>query len=214
MYNTNLQHAILSGANFKDAAVECIDSRGATGFSQSFLSNTLTYANNIMSDGSIQGLDLASSWWANTLIVRDYNAQTPIPITIKSSLIMGTSSILQMLFEEDAWDSKISFESGIPVTRGGTLELKFADGVDVSSQVGRTFSIFDWSGVNPTGTFNVSSPYYWNISNLYTTGEVTLVAVPEPSSTGLLVAGLLYLLTCRLISRKRCTAATGGILPV
>ena len=30
----------------------------------------------------------------------------------------------------------------------------------------------------PTGAFAVSSPYTWNLSQLYTTGEVTLAALP------------------------------------
>jgi len=49
------------------------------------------------------------------------------------------------------------------------------------SQIGRTVELFDWSGVAPTGTFEVVIPYTWNLSKLYTTGEVTLTAVPEPT---------------------------------
>lgn len=30
--------------------------------------------------------------------------------------------------------------------------------------------------MTPTGAFTVSSPYTWNLTNLYTTGEVTLLA--------------------------------------
>ena len=33
--------------------------------------------------------------------------------------------------------------------------------------------------MTPTGAFTVSSPYTWNLTNLYTTGEVTLAAVPS-----------------------------------
>ena len=65
------------------------------------------------------------------------------------------------------------------MTLGGTLELTFAAGVDVATQSGRTIDLFDWTGVTPTGAFTVSSPYTWNLSNLYTTGEVTLTAVPS-----------------------------------
>ena len=54
--------------------------------------------------------------------------------------------------------------------------------MNLASQVGRTFDLFDWTGVNPTGAFAVSSPYAWDLSNLYTTGEVTLTAVPEPAT--------------------------------
>jgi hypothetical protein len=79
-----------------------------------------------------------------------------------------------MVFEADAWDSTISFAHGIPVTLGGTLELTFAGDVDVADQVGRTFDLFDWTGVSPTGDIAVSSPYPWDLSSLYTTGEVTL----------------------------------------
>jgi hypothetical protein len=55
--------------------------------------------------------------------------------------------------------------------------LTFAAGVDVAAQSGRTIELFDWTGVTPTGVFNVSSPYAWNLSNLYTTGEVTFIGM-------------------------------------
>src|SRR5205807_2579148 len=76
-----------------------------------------------------------------------------------------------------AWDSTISFAPGTSVARGGTLELTFDDAVNAATQIGRTIDLFDWTGVNPTGVFTVSSPYVWNISKLYTTGEVTLTAL-------------------------------------
>ena len=63
------------------------------------------------------------------------------------------------------------------MTRGGALELTFASDVNLASQVGRTIDLFDWTGVNPTGAFTISSPYTWNLSKLYTTGEVTLTAL-------------------------------------
>jgi hypothetical protein len=67
-----------------------------------------------------------------------------------------------------------SIAAGIPVTRGGTLELTYAPDVNLAGQIGRTIDLFDWTGVTPTGTFTVSSPYAWDLSQLYTTGEVTL----------------------------------------
>jgi hypothetical protein len=102
---------------------------------------------------------------------------------------MGPGGTLRMVFEADAWDSTISFAPGIPVTLGGTLELTFAADVNLASQVGRTFDIFDWAGVNPTGALAISSPYTWDLSNLYTAGEVTLAAVPEPASVFLAIMG-------------------------
>jgi hypothetical protein len=89
-------------------------------------------------------------------------------------------STLRVVFEADHWGSTISFQPSIPVTLGGTLELTFATDVSVAEQVGRTFDLFDWTGVNPVGTFMVSSPYPWDLSKLYTTGEVTLLSLRTP----------------------------------
>jgi hypothetical protein len=99
---------------------------------------------------------------------------------------MGPGGTLRMVFEADAWDSTISFAPGIPVMLGGTLELTFADNVNLASQLGRTFDLFNWTGVIPTGAFAISSPYAWDLSNLYTTGQVTLTAIPEPATIVLL----------------------------
>ena len=103
---------------------------------------------------------------------------------------MAPGGTLRMVFEADDWDSTISFAPGIPVTLGGTLELTFADDVNLASQLGRTFDLFDWTGVNPTGAFAISSPYAWDLSNLYTTGEVTLTAIPEPATVVFAAIGL------------------------
>ena len=89
---------------------------------------------------------------------------------------MDATGTLRLVFDADPWDSTISFAPGIPVARGGTLELTFAPDVNLASQIGRTIDLFDWTGVTPTGAFTVSSPYTWNLSKLYTTGEVTLTA--------------------------------------
>ena len=164
--------------------------------------------NAILPDGTIAGLELTAG---ERTIVRDddgvtaapqpsilsllFNlqpaARTPIPLTIQDHMTMAPGSDLQLLFETDPWDSLISFEPDIPVQLGSALELTFADDVDVVTQLGRTLRIFDWAGVNPSGQFEIRSPYVWNVSNLYTTGEVTLVAVPEPSASSLLVGVLL-----------------------
>jgi hypothetical protein len=104
----------------------------------------------------------------------------PIAVRIEDHVTLPHASVLQLLFEADPWDSLISFEPGIPVELGGTLELTFADDVDVATQVGRTLRIFDWTGVTPLGQFEIRSPYVWDRTNLYTTGEVTLLAFSTP----------------------------------
>ena len=167
---TNLTNVNLSGA----------DARGAN-----FLVATLDGANTnnlIQSNGHIAGFNLTSG---SSLTVRDYDgnpaASPPIgtlPIVIEQQFTMSGTGTMRLVFDADAWDSTISFAAGIPVTRAGRLDLGFADGVNLALQVGRTFDVFDWTGVAPTGTFDVASMYSWNLANLYTTGEVTLLSVP------------------------------------
>jgi uncharacterized protein YjbI with pentapeptide repeats len=168
-----------SGADLTGA-----DTRGA----QRLFLDTSTTTNTIRRDGHIQGLDLVAG---KILMVRDYDGDPsrtdpaygtptpvpPIPIQIDQHFFMGAGAALQFLFESDPWDSLISFSAGIPVSLGGgTLDLQFADGVAAASQIGRTFHVFDWTGVNPIGTFNVTSPFVWDLSKLYTTGEITFLA--------------------------------------
>ena len=86
---------------------------------------------------------------------------------------------------DNQWDSVISFQSDISVKLSGTLDLDFADGVDTAAQIGRTIHLFDWSGVLPIGAFDIGGPYTWDVSQLYTSGDVTLTAVPEPAGVTL-----------------------------
>jgi uncharacterized protein YjbI with pentapeptide repeats len=173
LFSSDFLHCVLNGADFTAA-----DARGAR------LDASITAAttsNFIGPSGHIIGLDLESD---RQLVLRDFRnyfgSPAEFPIGVYEHLTMGPGGLLRMVFEADTWDSTISFAPGIPVTLGGTLELTFADGVDVASQVGRSFDLFNWDGVNPTGTFAVASPYAWNLTKLYTTGEVTLTAIPEP----------------------------------
>jgi uncharacterized protein YjbI with pentapeptide repeats len=182
--------ATLEGADFTGA-----DMRGVT-YIGWFSATTV---NLIWPNGYVVGLDLNSG---GVLVLRDYDGNPsplysdpipPIPIRIDQHLSMGPGGTLRMVFEADAWDSTISFARGIPVALGGTLELTFADNVNLASQLGRRFDLFDWTGVNPSGAFAVASPYAWNLSNLYTTGEVTLISIPEPTSMALAAAGVVGL---------------------
>jgi uncharacterized protein YjbI with pentapeptide repeats len=197
------RYSTLAGADFTGA-----DTRGA---------QYLTYldswgaatANLIRPNGRISGLDLDAG---RLLVVRSYDGEArvdaysgmpaplpPIPITIDQHFAMGPGGTLRMVFEADDWDSTISFAPGIPVTLGGTLELAFAADVNLPSQVGRTFDLFDWTGVDPVGVFAVSSPYVWDLSSLYGAGDVTLTAIPEPASFSTMLIGSL----CLIFHRRR-----------
>jgi hypothetical protein len=94
----------------------------------------------------------------------------------------------------------------------GTLELRFTADVNLASQLGRTFDLFDWTGVNPTGSFAVFSPYTWNLSNLYTTGEVTLTAISEPAAIVLLlsIAGPIIPVRRRAAQKPRPLTSAGS----
>jgi uncharacterized protein YjbI with pentapeptide repeats len=171
-YNTNLK-----GTDFTLA-----DMRGATGDYNALGSETLPepyiLKNTIQMQGGIHGFDLSDG---SKLIVRNYtgdpsvSTSKPIPITVYNKMSMGTSGILQMVFDDQDWNSTISFSGISSVSLGGTLKLTIKDGVDVSKLVGDSFDLFDWTGVNRLGTtFNVDqSGYTWNLDNLYTDGTVT-----------------------------------------
>jgi hypothetical protein len=169
----NFQYAILTDANLSGA-----DARGAD-FQFATLTGATT-SNLIQSNGHIAGLDLTAG---ATLAVRDYDGNAgsipptgPLPIVVDQHLTMDATGALRLVFDADPWDSTISFAPGIPVALGGTLELMFADDVNPASQVGRTFDLFDWTDVTPLGAFTVASHFTWDLSALYTSGEVTLTA--------------------------------------
>jgi uncharacterized protein YjbI with pentapeptide repeats len=162
------------GANLEGANMSGADTRGANFYLASWSgANT---SNMILSNGHIAGLDLTA---AESLTIRDYDGIAFFaPIVVEQQLAMSGAGTLRLVIDADPWDSTIYFAPSSPVTRGGTLELTFAADVEVASQIGRTIDLFDWTGVAPTGTFTISSLYTWNLTNLYTTGEVTLLAIP------------------------------------
>jgi hypothetical protein len=61
--------------------------------------------------------------------------------------------------------------------------------VNLATQVCRTFDLFEWTGFKPTGDFAICSPYAWDSSMFYSTGQVTLTAIPEPATLALLIVG-------------------------
>jgi uncharacterized protein YjbI with pentapeptide repeats len=195
--NVNLRHANLINTVFEESWATSIDLSGADARGDDELimylySNAIT-TNTILPDGSIEGLNLQGGW---TMLVRDdngatydYDTRDPRPIKVKHNMTMDASGTLRLVLEANPWDSVMSFEPGIPVALDGKLELTFAADVDVAGQIGRTFRLFDWSHVSPAGRFDVVSQYAWDVTDLYTTGEVVLV--PEPATLALLACALL-----------------------
>lgn len=156
--------SILAGTDFSFA-----DTRGAR-----WLDLSSSIANNtIRPDGTILGVDLAND---DRLVIRNLRdtSTESISIRVHAEANFSQNATLQMSFDNDPWQSLISFEPGITVQLDGMLALTIAADVDVYSQIGRTIRIFDWSGVEPQGAFRIVSDYSWDVSQLYTTGEVTL----------------------------------------
>ena len=143
--------------------------------------------NTILADGHIDGLDLFTG---ETLLIRDFDDD--IEITIDNKMIVNTDTTLKILFEDNSWGSKISLSKNLPVVLNGTLELGFAPHTDINSLVGTTFEIFDWNEqLSSFDSFNeVKSDYTWDLDNLYSTGEVTLLEVPEPATALLMLCGV------------------------
>ena len=135
--------------------------------------------NTILPDGSVAGLSLFAQ---EELIVRNY----PIAITVKSSARFSSTSTLNFVLYGNSWGSTISFAPGIAPALAGTIELDFAPGVDPSLNVGHSYDLFNWGSGLPSGdrfdsvVANAPVGYVWDTSRLYSTGIVTMWAVPVP----------------------------------
>lgn len=90
---------------------------------------------------------------------------------------------------------------------GGRLKVVWWDHFE--GQAGQTFDLFDWG--HASGTFAaidlsgapLAAGLSWDTSRLYSTGEISISAVPEPESWALLLAGLGLV---AFVARRRRTA--------
>lgn len=159
--------------------------------------------NTILPDGGIQGLSLAAG---EQLTVTDYphtDEERDIPVLVRNSMAMDREATLTLSLkwdEDDPW-APISFQTGTPVLLNGRLDLSFGtSGIPDMGEDwpnGITFELFDWQGAFVNGQFTeivIPENTVWDLSRLYTTGDVTLV--PEPTSAAA-IAWLLLLLGFR-----------------
>ncbi len=179
-FNANLTGATLSGANLQQAGLtlaalnganlSAADLRGSVNFNGAGADLT----NSIGPTGTIAGLDLSAA--SPLLVVRD----SAIAIHVITDMSITGSGSLQAVLDGTAWRSTISFDPGIPVALGGSLDLQVAAGVDPASLVGHSLQLFDWTGVTPLGQFDqiaggsLPPNYNWDTSMLYQNGTIAL----------------------------------------
>ena len=177
----NLMDANLTSADLSGADLTLADLRKAQGAS---LAGAVT-RNTIRPDGKVEGLNLLAG---DTLVIRNCD----MAVTVQSAMTLDGASVLKFLLE-GGWGSTVAAPAGAVPDLGGTLYLGFAEGPDPATLVGQTFDIFNWNGPLDAGNrFDDvrSEPWAsWDLGALYTTGEVTLLAVPEPATLLLLALG-------------------------
>lgn len=200
LLDANCSGAIFTRANFAFASIAHADLRDASLVNADFTSATFSYsdltgadlrgakgvnlqacvvANTILPDGSVAGLHLTAnqSWTVR-------NTENSLPIRIHNSVSLDAGSGIEIVLDGGpAWNSIIQFDPNEPVSLAGTLRLTLDPTADSFSLIGVPQKLFDWTGVSPAGTFNVVGDpgMQWDTRNLYSTGEITLVAVPEPT---------------------------------
>lgn len=156
------------------------DLRGAKGFNPVA---TTCRRSTILPDGTVEGLTLYAS---EILIVRNH----PTAVRIRQSMSLSEDSAIQFILSEN-WASPIILDSDISAVLAGALQLQFDEEASIDALTGTTFLLFDWNGA--LGEYQrfaavISLPgVEWDLSRLYTTGEVTLI--PEPTSMLLLGFG-------------------------
>jgi uncharacterized protein YjbI with pentapeptide repeats len=189
----NLQDADFTGSDLTGVRVRFTDLRGARNVS---FAGTVT-SSTIRPDGTV------TVFQGGATEIRNYVGTSVIPIHVTSSVRTTTFDVL---FDHAPWGSTISFEPGISVDlSGGELWLKFEAGVDPSTEVGRTFRLFDWTGINLQTQFrDTSSVYEWDFSELYVDGTVTLLSVPEPGMAVAWVTGLIISFRRRMVLSGYC----------
>jgi uncharacterized protein YjbI with pentapeptide repeats len=171
--NANVTNADLTSCRLTDANLIGADARGTSGLSSGLAITT----NMIRSDGTVQGLSLSAA--DSAIAVRNYSGAAQIPIRVTGGMNVPSGTTLQVIVNGTAWGSTISFDPGIPVALGGSLELGSAPGTSLAGLAGTSCRLFDWMGVSPTGRFTIvndlaASGYQWDTSALYGSGNVVL----------------------------------------
>ncbi len=190
---TKLNETDLSGA----------DTRGAT-LSDELLAQAGNVRNLIRPDGTVEGVDLQEG---ERLLVRDYlDDDLVIEVCLKDDLVIAPSGTLAFELSDSNWGSTVHFDGeGLTATLDGALQVLLAK--EFAPTLGEEFCLFDWSGLESrSGGFalfdlpQLLGGLGWDVSGLYTTGAIRVVAVPEP---GALVLLFLVAISLGLMKRRK-----------
>lgn len=102
-------------------------------------------------------------------------------ITTQDSLVIANGGTIQVVLKDSIWTSTMTVTPGIAPQLGGTLAIGINPNANPVALVGTTFDLFNWpSALAPGNQFtNVIVPpgTLWDLTRLYTTGEVTLLSI-------------------------------------
>jgi len=190
----NLANVVFRLADLTDSDLSLADLRGAD--VRSSIGLTVgNRSNTILPDGLVEGLELGAG---ERLVVRDHD----LGVRVEDALTLAESGALELRLADAEWGSTIVVEPGVVPLLAGTLALSVDEKAILRDLVGATFSVFDWNGqLPPDEQFQqvVTAPgQVWDISRLYTTGEVQLMSIPEPGTIVLVASALL------LVGLTRC----------
>ncbi len=124
-----------------------------------------------------------------------FPGMSPGLMTLGGSIIFSGGTLTMELggLTPGSGHDKLVFLSGSTVSLAGIgLNVEYWGGWTAAA--GQTYDLFDWNGLS--GSFSsvalpaLASGLAWNTSALYTTGEISVAAVPEPETWALMLAGL------------------------
>lgn len=174
-----LRGAVLTDADLRDAGATFTLLANATDTSGTIYPNGTVPSGIVIEPGQSYRLwDFNLRPW----YVLEYQRHS---ITVQGAFSIAPGGMLRVVFDDPRWNGTIRFRLPAPsvVHLDGALSLEFnPDTVsDPGALAGRTFDLFDWHGVTIDGRFaDIVTPpgTVWDLSRLYTTGKVTLVAKP------------------------------------
>jgi hypothetical protein len=161
----------------------------------------MNVTNLIRPDGSVLNLHVENG---EKFLVRN----SAIAVTVKTAASMTDHAIVEFRLE-DGWTSPVTFEAGVTPSLDGVLSLRLAPGAVAEDLVGHTFRLFTrnapLAGDNRFASVYQDPGATFDLSDHYTTGEVTFrgassesaTPIPEPAALALLAPGALLMLRRR-----------------